>query len=138
MELIAEINTFKLYYVADGHYLHSVWTGFSIHEEFKQGFELILKAVIERGVSRVLVDGREAVMATKTNQDWMNNNFLPQAIPLGYKIVAVVYPHDVIGQATTAKAMESFQEETQKIDTGFCLAAFTNQKEALSWLKAQS
>ncbi len=138
MELLVNEDFFKLYYVADGHYLKSIWVGFPPSDGFRNAFESILKSVIEKKTTRVLIDGRESRMATTEDQVWLATDFLPRAAPQGYKHVAVIYPHDVVGQLTSQRAVQNIQEETDKQDLPYYMEIFSDEDEALAWLIKQN
>ncbi len=138
MELLEDKDFFKLYYVVDGHYLKTVWIGFPPSAGFRAAMASILLAIEDKKTNRVLVDGRDARIATAEDQIWIGTEFLPMAVPRGYKNIAFLYPLDVVGQLSAKRALDGVEEVAEKQELDYFMEIFVEEEPAIAWLVKQN
>ncbi|HBI80706.1 MAG TPA: hypothetical protein DDY04_01835 [Bacteroidales bacterium] len=105
------------------------WFGFPPSEEFKKGCNTALDLLVKYSFTKILTDNREAKVFAVEDQKWLNNEWLPKAQALGYRGSATLLPDDPF--ITFAIKNITAKRDPKMFATKF----FTDEKEALRWLK---
>ncbi len=105
------------------------WKAHPPSNEFRQACEKVLELMDEFRIDKLLTDNSEAKLFNVEDQEWLNAEWLPRAEKLGYRGSAVIMPRDpFVKFAVNSIAF--------KRDRKFFIRIFSNEKEALNWLKS--
>lgn len=104
------------------------WRGYATSREFKQGTELMLKALIENNTFKVLADIKDMIIIAKEDQDWLDADFLPRATDLGFKVLAIVKPDHYFNKVAVESI--SYKVDKNKLAMNF----FDDVRDAKEWL----
>lgn len=100
--------------------------------QFRALLTHVRQAMQRRSWSRMLVNQQQMSAFTPTEESWMMNEWLPQAVrENGYRHGAVVVAHDVFARL----AMTGIVMTSRKL--GHTYRNFEHEKEAISWLLTQ-
>jgi hypothetical protein len=72
--------------------VHIAAQGWADPTESRESLDAGLRALIEHHGSRWLVDGSNMKVVQQTDQDWINENWLPRALAAGLRRTAMVIP----------------------------------------------
>jgi hypothetical protein len=90
------------------------------------------QAMQRRSWSRLLINQQQMSAFTATEESWMTNEWLPQAVrENGYRYGAVMVAHDVFARL----AMNSLLTTSRKL--GHVYRSFEEETEAVNWLLEQ-
>lgn len=122
MTLQFENETTRIYYDDTIPGLVQVWNGFATGAPLREAHEAFLQLQQQFGTAKSLSDLRAMRVIPRTDQQWIQNVFFPQAVAAGYRAVAIITSKDIfnqtsvrnillhVGQNDTFQA-EYFQEE---------------------------
>ncbi|MGI4742246.1 MAG: hypothetical protein ACRYG7_44375 [Janthinobacterium lividum] len=116
-----------------GDYLRlDYYPGVRADGQFKALLTHVRQALQRRSWARLLVNQQQMSPFTPTEEDWMINEWLPQAIrENGYRYGAVIVAQDVFARL----AMNSLVVTSRKL--GHLYRNFEHEPEAIAWLVAQ-
>ena len=106
------------------HEVHGNITGENWKELLNRGIEFIEKHQLKKWVS----DNRNIPALDTADTVWINNDWLPRAVGLGWKYWALVLPTDVIAQINMQEFIAPFNEQ------GVRVMVFTMPEEAIEWI----
>lgn len=110
--------------------VHIQWFGLPLSEEFRDGCNKALELMKTHGISKILTDNSEANVFSTTDQNWLNEDWLPRAEKQGYKASATLI------DKSHAFAKFAAQNIARKRDASkFANRIFESKVEALDWLK---
>ncbi len=97
--------------------------------QFRALLTHVRQAMHRRGWSRLLINQQQMSAFTATEESWMTNEWLPQAVhENGYRYGAIIVAHDVFARL----AMNSLLLTSRKL--GHLYRNFEVETEAVSWL----
>ncbi|WP_291150694.1 STAS/SEC14 domain-containing protein [Flavobacterium sp. UBA7680] len=105
-----------------------VWKGYSNSWEFREGTEKYLSLLVQKKVSKMLVDLKEMILIGKEDQDWMDRSYLPKAVEEGLKAVAVVQPDYYFNKVAVESIL--FKLNMRPVQVNY----FKTFEEAKEWL----
>jgi hypothetical protein len=99
--------------------------------QFRALLTHVAQALHRRGWSRILVDQRAMTPFSAAEQDWMSNEWLPQAVrEYGYRHGAVLVAQDVFARL----AMNQLMLASRGLNHAY--RTFGSEAEAVAWLAA--
>lgn len=117
-----------LYYHPDKKMVHHVYKphigGQYLIDALNIGVDLLKK----HGATKWLSDNREIEGHTEEETNWINHDWLPRAIDVGWKYWALVVPHTIMARLNMNEFVQSF------FDRGIRVMVFTDPGEAMGWL----
>ena len=69
-----------------------VWKGYATTPLFRETNERVLACLKDKQASRLLGDIRDFILISAADQDWLNEVWIPRAIEIGLRRVALVQP----------------------------------------------
>jgi hypothetical protein len=118
----------SLYYYPDQkivhHKFHHLLDSDHLREILNGGVDLLKKYQATKWLS----DNREIDAHSPEDTDWINANWLPNAIAAGWKYWALVVPDSFIARLNMAEFVNSFYEQ------GVRIMVFVDLDEAMDWL----
>lgn len=100
-------------------------------EATKAIFENMLRALQQRGWSRILVNQLDMIPFTPEEQQWIAHDWLPRAVQAGYRHGAVVVSPNVLVRLATAFVTTSIQ------GLPLVYRSFNAEMDARRWLELQ-
>lgn len=117
-----------LYYHEDEKIVHHIYHpsigGNALREALNTGVDLLK----QYDATKWLSDNREIAGHTEEETDWINQNWLPNAIDAGWKYWALVVPHSYAARINMNEFVTSFY------DMGVRVMVFVDPDEAREWL----
>jgi hypothetical protein len=89
---MAETDVCQIRYDPDARCVVMVWQGYATSAEFRAANERVLAAIYAHRVENLLGDVSRFVLIGATDQNWLNDNWIPRAIDAGLRRVALVQP----------------------------------------------
>jgi len=120
----------QIRFVQEGSYIYVNWKGYQNLEQIKQGMERSLDCLVQKKCTKIFTDLRDAKGTFTAANDWIENDFMPKAIKLGYKYSAILYPSDVF----TKFALQDLNKRYDKTNNEFKFQIFDNEMELKMWL----
>ncbi|MGD1843845.1 MAG: hypothetical protein ACFB10_00450 [Salibacteraceae bacterium] len=105
------------------------WKRFATSEEFRNGMNQTMGLMKEKGYTKILSNSSNLGPIAPEDQKWVIEEWLPQALALGYNKIALIVPKDVFSQLAVDDIMEE-ANEVSPVDDKY----FDNVDEAASWL----
>ena len=96
---------------------------------FQKGCDAALDMLIEKKVSKVLVDNTKAKLFAMKDQQWLNDNWLPRAGAAGYR-----YSATVLGDSDAFVKFAAQSIANKRDKSKFINKSFKTKSEALAWL----
>lgn len=124
-------NIYETIYDAELKAVISIWKGYATSGQFRDGTEELLRIMVEKEASRVLVDLKEMILIGKEDQDWMDRSYVPLAVSQGMRTVACVQPTYYFNKVAVQNITYSFNE--QKVEVHF----FEEFEQARNFLLAK-
>lgn len=106
------------------------WEGYATSAQFKEGTELMLDILVKHKAYKVLADIKKMTLIGREDQKWLEVDFLPRAIDLGFRVLAIVKP-DAYFNRVAAETI-SYNVDQEKLIILF----FDEVMEAKEWLKS--
>lgn len=69
-----------------------VWKGYATTPLFRETNERVLACLRDKQATRLLGDIRDFILISAADQDWLNQIWIPRAIEIGLRRVALVQP----------------------------------------------
>lgn len=111
--------------------LYSNWIGSYLSlEQVKQGCLLVLEEIKEHKCLLLLNDNRQLEGTWDEANEWIANEWMPQAIQAGLMKFAHILPEDLFAQLSA----EFMEDNAKKVEGVFQLRMFNNQEDAEKWL----
>lgn len=126
---------YEVEYLVSEKILYSNWTGSYLSvDQVKEGSLLALDLMRENECQLLLNDNRELEGTWDEANEWIANEWMPQAIQSGLKRFAHILPQDLFAELSA----ELMEENAKKVEGGFQLKMFNNREEAENWLLENS
>src|SRR5213080_2093815 len=93
-ELAFETEVYSITFDADVPCVVMKWTGFANSRQFRKGTERMLQMLIKNNASKVVADLREMRIIKIQDQEWILNDFLPQALKFNFRALAFITSTD--------------------------------------------
>jgi hypothetical protein len=113
---------------ADNHWIYNNWTGVLPTEKVIQGCQATLDFLRDNPCPNMLNDNREVVGSWSAANDWIAQNWVPQALRLGLKRFAHIVSPGIFGQA-------SADEMVTRVGTQLEMRLFKDVELAKAWLR---
>ncbi|NLX09156.1 MAG: hypothetical protein GXY36_05835 [Chloroflexi bacterium] len=94
----------------------------------KEGLNVGLDLLREHGACKWLSDNRAIDGHTEEETHWINTDWLPRVIEVGWKCWALVVPHSIKARMNMSEFVQAFY------DMGVRVMVFTDPDEAMEWL----
>jgi len=120
-----------LTWLADENVGWGQWKGEVDGESLREGLNVALQLVAEKGVQKWLVDSSDIGSINPQDVKWINETWTPQAVDAGLRWMAMVMAKRVVMQVM----MKSYVARIN--DREISHAYFSDVDEALEWLAAQ-
>lgn len=120
----------ETYVDLENEWVYANWIGTPTTQQVKDGLDIILKAMQENKIGKILNDNRELKGTWTGALEWIVNDWTPRAIKAGYSAVAFIYSKDVFGKFSVDSLLKQTDENgpvKQK--------PFRDMEEAKIWLK---
>jgi ferredoxin-NADP reductase len=104
------------------------WSGYATSKQFRDGTELMLKALQEHKADKVFADIREMTLIGQEDQKWLDENFIPRAMQAGFQAMAIIRPKAYFNRVAVESV--SYKVNSEKLRICF----FDNRSEAEKWL----
>lgn len=109
--------------------IRTVWFGFALSEEVREGMLEALRHVRENNVTRWLADYRQRRIITPEDQQWIADTFLPQLATAGLRRLAIVESENVFGRLSVTGPLSRASDHIN-----WEIGYFDSPDEALRWL----
>jgi len=129
-QVLFKITCCKIEYIPESDYLIIRWYGFPKSNEFRQACDMALNYMIELNIKKLLTDNREVKVFGVSDQKWLNEEWFPKALALGYYASATLISNDVFVKSAISKIIS-----TRK-DSKVRNKSFNNEIDALNWLNS--
>jgi hypothetical protein len=110
------------------HFLHIVYKGVFVGNNFYEGGNRQVDALVAKGGKRILYDLRRFPVSTQTNVQWIMDDYLPKMKMAGLTHISAIMPEDYYGRAAAAYILNRCEEH------GFSVRRFDTEAEAVEWL----
>jgi hypothetical protein len=110
------------------HFLHIVYKGVFVGNNFYEGGNRQVDALVAKGGKRILYDLRRFPVSTQTNVQWVMDDYMPKMKMAGLTHISAVMPEDYYGRAAAAYILNRCEEY------GFSVRRFDTEAEAVEWL----
>lgn len=120
----------KIFYENDNRYFHIKWVGFPRSIDFREACNTVIDLMAKYKSGKLLTDNRDAKVFSVSDQKWLNSEWLPNAIKVGYYCSATLTNDDVF--VNTAVKNIANKRDQKIVKTKL----FTNEDEAIDWLKS--
>ena len=115
---------------AANNWIYNNWVGVLPTEKVIQGCQATLDFLRENRTPNMLNDNREVVGSWSAANDWIAQNWMPQALHLGLKRFAHIVSPGIFGQASAA-------EMITRVGTQFEMRLFQEVELAKAWLSSK-
>ena len=105
------------------------WFGSPKSEKFREACMLVIDVLKNHNSHKVLTDNSNAVIFSRTDQRWLNEEWLPLAEKAGYRVSATVIKDDPFVKFAVSNIVK-------ERDKKFTTKSFSSQQEAKEWLKS--
>lgn len=117
-----------LYYDQDNGLLHHKANSNITGEQWKTLLLTGNKILKENKLQKWLSDNRSIGVLAEEDSNWINNEWLPSAIELGWKYWALILPEDQVVAMNMSEFITAFNER------GIRVQVFTELEEGMEWL----
>ena len=117
-------------YLPDVPCIQIQWFGLPPSEEFRKGCDTVIDLMKQKGVSKTITDNSQASLFTVSDQQWLNQNWLPRAEKAGYKASATV-----LGDSDAFVKFAAHSIASKRDQSKFSNKFFKTKDEAVNWLK---
>ncbi len=98
---------------------------------FRKGCNAVLEMLMEKKVSKVLVDNTHVKLFALKDQHWLNDDWLPRAEKAGYR-----YSATVLGDSDAFVKFASQSIAGKRDKSKFISKFFKTKQEAVVWFKS--
>jgi len=116
-------------YDQDAECVLMIWKGYATTLLFRETNERVLACLREKKASRLLGDIRDFILISATDQNWLNDVWIPRAIEIGLRRVALVQPTYYFNRV----AVDNVTSRTDP--NRLTVAYFDDADNARLWLK---
>ncbi|GAB2704733.1 hypothetical protein GCM10011495_15980 [Hymenobacter frigidus] len=109
-------------------WIYTNWIGVLHTEKVIQGCQATLEFLREKPCPLMLNDNREVVGSWNSANDWIAQNWMPQALAMGLKRFAHIVSPGIFGQASAA-------EMITRVGSQFEMRLFEDMEMAKAWLR---
>jgi len=113
---------------AANQWIYNNWVGVLPTEKVIQGCQATLDFLRDKPCPHMLNDNREVIGSWNSANDWIAQNWMPQALAMGLKRFAHVVSPGIFGQASAA-------EMITRVGKQFEMRLFQDIELAKSWLR---
>lgn len=117
-------------YDADVPCVVMIWKGYATSTAFREGNARVLSAITEHRASKLLGDVTDFVLIGAEDQAWLNEVWIPRAMHLGLRKVALVQPNFYFNRVAIDTVAQKLDRD--RVEVGF----FDNREVAKDWLKS--
>ena len=107
------------------------WFDMPSTDIFQKGCNTVLEMLIEKKISKLLVDNTMAKIFAMKDQQWLNDNWLPRAEKAGYR-----YSATVLGDSDAFVKFAAQSIANKRDKSKFINRSFKTKNDALIWLKS--
>lgn len=107
------------------HRFHKELDSAHLREVLNRGVELLR----ENHACKWLSDNRAINAHSPEDTEWINSQWLPNAVAVGWKFWALVVPDDIMARMNMTEFVNSFYER------GIRIMVFVDPTEAMKWLE---
>jgi hypothetical protein len=107
--------------------IYAEFKGFANSAEFRAGTEKILDAIRVRSALALVSDNRRLEGVTQSDQLWLRDTWMPEAVSAGVERIAVVLAHHGLGRIASEDIISRFGK------TEFVTRTFDSVPDALKW-----
>jgi len=135
--MITEIGNYaKITANVEDSYIKIEWLRFTRSDDFRKAMDMQIDIMQQYGIQKILADNRNMKVISPEDQLWSIENWLPRAIEVGYRAIALVQGSDFFNNHTVERIIETAQEVFNKFDVK--AEYFKNMNEAEKWIKEVS
>ena len=113
---------------AANQWIYNNWIGVLPTEKVIQGCQATLDFLRDKPCPHMLNDNREVIGSWNSANDWIAQNWMPQALSMGLKRFAHVVSPGIFGQASAA-------EMITRVGSQFEMRLFEDMEMAKAWLR---
>jgi hypothetical protein len=106
-----------------------VWKGYATSAQFREANERVLACLREHRATRLVGDISEFVLIGATDQDWLNEQWIPQAIDGGLRRAALVQPNYYFNRVAVDNVRRRVDPDRLSVGT------FDTLDDAKAWLR---
>jgi hypothetical protein len=117
----------SIHWDSERKYVHADFKGFANSEEFRASTMKIVGAIRERGAEAMVSDNRELEGVTESDQEWLRDTWMPEAVNAGVRRIAVVLAHHGKGKVASESIIARFGK------TEFVTRTFESLPAAVDW-----
>jgi len=122
---------YEVEYWSDKNIIYSNWKGdFLDVDEVKEGALLGLEKIKEYKTSIFLNDNRELRGSWDGANEWIANEWIPNAIAAGLKKFAHIVPEDIYAQLSA----DFMKDNSEEVKDAFQMRIFEDEAKAIAWL----
>lgn len=118
-----------LYYHPDTKIVHHIYHATIGGNYLKEALNVGVDLLREHSAVKWLSDNREIEGHSHEETEWINANWLPNAVDAGWKYWALVVPHSQMARINMSEFVNSFY------NMGVRVMVFVNPDEAMTWLE---
>ena len=107
--------------------VHIEAQGWANRAESRSILDSALHAMTDHQGSRWLVDCRDMKAIKQSDQEWINDDWLPRALKAGLRVAAIVMPH-------SAAAMVNIDDTAKAAENAIDVRYFSTVEKARQWL----
>jgi hypothetical protein len=126
---VLDNDAVTLYYHHDKKMVHHIYKPSIGGERLKDALNTGVDLLRKYGATKWLSDNRAIEAHTQEETEWINSNWLPQAIDAGWKYWALVVPESILARMNMSEFVNSFY------DMGVRIMVFNQPEEAMHWLE---
>jgi len=121
----------RLHWDSEARWIYVGYGEWPTTAEVKTGIDACLDAFREHRATRCLSDSRKRRVVQPEAQQALVQSWLPQAVALGLKRLAIVLPMSQVALSTVESMLPAYREHVET-------HTFTTVEEAAAWLSADS
>ncbi|WP_250629846.1 hypothetical protein [Rhodoflexus caldus] len=118
-------------WIDDGHVFYYTWKGFVPPHEMKILLDEVLIHLQTGNSSLMLQDLRTAQAVGTEVQEWLINDWVPRAVAIGLRKVALLTPQSLFGQLAVNQVRNKVIINGIELDNQF----FDDEVKAIQWLR---
>jgi hypothetical protein len=116
-------------YDRENNWVYNYWSGMLSLENVMEGATEVLKFLKDTGCSMILNDNRTIIGSWDKANDWIEKEWMPEALTYGLRRFAHIVSPGIFGQA-------SAEEMSVRAGDKFEMRLFKDLEEAQNWLRS--
>jgi SpoIIAA-like len=108
------------------------WTGYATSAQFRESNERVLACVKQHRAHRLLGDVSDFVLIGASDQNWLNEEWIPRAIEVGLRRAAIVQPTSYFNRVAIENVRRRIDPE--RLAVGY----FDTLDKAREWLRSNT